>query len=336
MEPVKKVKKTSEELFGPTESTSSVPQEEGFGWLMTYGDLMTLLLCFFMLFFKLQDSDAVLQKVKEKKKQKDVTTATLTKKDNELLKLLKDLKKHLTHEELVKLLKDWTKEVLKKIIEKKLSEAEKKLLNKDESKMQKRLDEILKKIPVKELNRILEQILQKNQQINAIKEEVKDIVQKTLKDEVVKFVENKEFLEIIFPNKTFFRPATANPLPLAKQLFLKFSKMIARMEYPVDIEVQGHTDSDKIRSRTFPSNWELSTARASTIVRLLITYGVPANRLSAKGFADQQQVLPERDKKGRKLVENQKYNRRIVLRITKFVDRKKRKPKPEKGERKKQ
>jgi chemotaxis protein MotB len=53
------------------------------------------------------------------------------------------------------------------------------------------------------------------------------------------------------------------------------------------ISVEGNTDNIPIHSSLFPSNWELSTARASTVVRFLIGHGVGANRLTASGNAEQ-------------------------------------------------
>jgi chemotaxis protein MotB len=53
------------------------------------------------------------------------------------------------------------------------------------------------------------------------------------------------------------------------------------------ISVEGNTDNVPIHSAQFPSNWELSTARASTVVRFLIAHGVGATRLTASGNAEQ-------------------------------------------------
>lgn len=50
--------------------------------------------------------------------------------------------------------------------------------------------------------------------------------------------------------------------------------------------VEGHTDPRPIRSTVFPSNWELSTTRATAVLRDLITEGIRATRLSAAGYAD--------------------------------------------------
>ncbi|HTA12227.1 MAG TPA: flagellar motor protein MotB [Solirubrobacteraceae bacterium] len=56
------------------------------------------------------------------------------------------------------------------------------------------------------------------------------------------------------------------------------------------ISVEGNTDNVPIHSSLYPSNWELSTARASTVVRFLISHGVAANRLTASGNAEQRPV----------------------------------------------
>ncbi len=53
------------------------------------------------------------------------------------------------------------------------------------------------------------------------------------------------------------------------------------------ISVEGNTDNVPIHSSLYPSNWELSTARASTVVRFLISHGVSASRLTASGNAEQ-------------------------------------------------
>ena len=55
------------------------------------------------------------------------------------------------------------------------------------------------------------------------------------------------------------------------------------VEHPINVE--GHTDNVPIRSSTFPTNWELSTARASSVTRYLISRNAPAKRMGAVGYA---------------------------------------------------
>ncbi len=85
-------------------------------------------------------------------------------------------------------------------------------------------------------------------------------------------------------------------------------------EIPPDVNwllrVDGHADRQPVQSARFPSNWELSSNRAITVVKLLIAEGVPANRLAATGFGDNQPLDP------RETPEAYARNRRIELRLT--------------------
>lgn len=80
-------------------------------------------------------------------------------------------------------------------------------------------------------------------------------------------------------------------------------------DLPVIIEVQGHTDRVPIRGR-FPSNWELSTARAQEVVNYLIQQGIPPQRLAAVGMAEYHPIDPADNP------EAYRRNRRIELKIT--------------------
>ena len=81
------------------------------------------------------------------------------------------------------------------------------------------------------------------------------------------------------------------------------------------LDVEGHTDDNPIATKEFPSNWELSVARASNVVRYLIDRGMEPQRLKASGYADTQPVVTNRNPKGDPIPENQSINRRVVLRI---------------------
>ncbi|MCO6439659.1 MAG: peptidoglycan -binding protein [Nitrococcus mobilis] len=76
------------------------------------------------------------------------------------------------------------------------------------------------------------------------------------------------------------------------------------------LQVDGHTDRRPIHTTRFPSNWELSTARALSIVHYLVTRGVPPNRLAAAGYG-QYDPLDSRDSP-----QAFARNRRIELRLT--------------------
>jgi chemotaxis protein MotB len=73
------------------------------------------------------------------------------------------------------------------------------------------------------------------------------------------------------------------------------------------ITVEGYTDNVPIHSAEFPSNWELSTTRATTVVQYLISRGVNDNRLGAAGYADLHPVASNATAAGRAL------NRRVDI-----------------------
>jgi chemotaxis protein MotB len=65
---------------------------------------------------------------------------------------------------------------------------------------------------------------------------------------------------------------------------------------PNQIRIEGHTNSIPVTpGGRYPSNWELSTDRATTVVRYLITRGLPPTRMSATGYADTQPLVPNTD-----------------------------------------
>lgn len=84
------------------------------------------------------------------------------------------------------------------------------------------------------------------------------------------------------------------------------------------ITVEGHTDDTPISTARFPSNWELSTARASAVVHFLLDQGIPARRLRAAGYADTFPKVPNRDAHGNPIPANQAQNRRVVIQLEKI------------------
>ena len=81
-----------------------------------------------------------------------------------------------------------------------------------------------------------------------------------------------------------FKPGEAGLQANAVSTLKDIAKILVEEE--LAIEVEGHTDNVPISTAQFPSNWELSSARASSVVRLFIDQGIAANRLKATGYAD--------------------------------------------------
>lgn len=120
----------------------------------------------------------------------------------------------------------------------------------------------------------------------------------------------------VFQSEVLFQPGKADLGDDAKQQLepvINALKTIA-VQIPTNIDwvlrVDGHTDHRPIKNSDFPSNWELSTARAISVVRYAIDQGIPANRLAATGFADNQPIDPGTTD------DAYRRNRRIELKLT--------------------
>jgi chemotaxis protein MotB len=122
------------------------------------------------------------------------------------------------------------------------------------------------------------------------------------------------------PSAAFFAIGAATLSPEGRALLHDLLSKQLRPEVIADYQVtiEGHTDDSPINTAQFPSNWELSTGRAASVVRFLIENGVPAQKLRAAGYADVFPKMPNRDSAGKPIPENQTQNRRVVIKLEKI------------------
>ena len=120
----------------------------------------------------------------------------------------------------------------------------------------------------------------------------------------------------IFQSEVLFDAGSDQFGPDGKEQLQKLANGLTEIagEIPQNInwilQVEGHTDNRPIATSQFPSNWELSTARAISVVKVLIASGIPAARLSATGYGEFQPLaMGEDDLTLRR-------NRRIELKLT--------------------
>jgi chemotaxis protein MotB len=132
----------------------------------------------------------------------------------------------------------------------------------------------------------------------------------------VSIAKGPEGIVMEFSSSAFYQVGKAAFSPEAEQILSKVDSAIRGITYyKFQIDIEGHTDNIPIKSLQFPSNWELSVARATNIVKFLIEKGIQPDRLKAAGYADTKPKVPNTDSTGVSIPENQALNRRIVIRI---------------------
>ncbi len=104
-----------------------------------------------------------------------------------------------------------------------------------------------------------------------------------------------------------FPPGSDRLYPKAIPIIMDLCKKLKELDLPITIE--GYTDSTPIRNSRFPSNWELSAARAVSVLRLFLQCGYDPKKLSAAGFGPYHPIAPNNTPEGRAK------NRRIEIAI---------------------
>lgn len=120
----------------------------------------------------------------------------------------------------------------------------------------------------------------------------------------VRIVRNRMVVELA--ENILFDSGSADLKPGGKQTLAEVADVLKSITER-DFQIAGHTDDVPIKSRRFPSNWHLSTARAVTVTQYLASQGVGPDRLSAAGYAETQPVASNDTPEGRA------QNRRIEI-----------------------
>ncbi len=104
-------------------------------------------------------------------------------------------------------------------------------------------------------------------------------------DKVQTIIERRGLVVRVLTDNLLFASGSATLKPGADQLLDEVAQLL-NLDPSHPITVEGHTDNQPIATAQFPSNWELSTTRATNVVRFLISRSVSAYRLGAVGYAD--------------------------------------------------
>lgn len=133
-------------------------------------------------------------------------------------------------------------------------------------------------------------------------------------DQFVAISEQDDAVSMELASSSFFEKGSAK---FSKQGVTMLNVIVEKLKplaaKDIIVEVEGHTDDTPIATAQFPSNWELSAARATNVVRYLVAKGFPANKLKAIGMGDGYPKAPNRDSTGTPIPANQELNRRVVV-----------------------
>lgn len=118
-------------------------------------------------------------------------------------------------------------------------------------------------------------------------------------------LEGRGLVVTVLSDAVLFAPASGS---IEKDGFAMLDVVVAALKLiPNDVVIEGHTDSRPISTDKFPSNWELSTARATSVLRYFAAAGVPADRLAAVGYGETHPVADNTTPEG------QARNRRVEI-----------------------
>ena len=153
--------------------------------------------------------------------------------------------------------------------------------------------------------------------ITLLKSEIQDLVYEAQADQAVNIESTGRGLSIELSSGAFYKPASAEIRDEALPVLVKGAETLKAQRYAYYyFSAEGHTDDVPINTARYPSNWELSVARATTVVRFLIEQGIDPEKLKASGFAETRPKALNRDSQGTPIPANQALNRRVTIEVT--------------------
>ncbi len=151
--------------------------------------------------------------------------------------------------------------------------------------------------------------------IEDIQEELEVLLQPQIEQGRLELLRDLNDLVIRFRGDDFYQSGNAaiqlDGMDLLNYVIRAFQQT-SHDDFSIDVE--GHTDNVPISSDVYPSNWELSTARASNVVKYFDYMGIETARLKASGYADSRPLI-QFDSFGNPFLASNERNRRIVLRL---------------------
>ena len=159
--------------------------------------------------------------------------------------------------------------------------------------------------PIILANPTAEEILKERRELQLISEQFEDVLQPYIENKLVEVKRNDFWIELEMNSELLFLSGEAELSAKAIPVLKKIAEVVRLV--PNAINVEGHTDNVPIDTMEFPSNWDLSSARATSVVRQFVKNRISATRLSAIGYGEFHPLADNNKVAGRLK------NRRVVL-----------------------
>ncbi|SEO66308.1 chemotaxis protein MotB [Luteibacter sp. UNC138MFCol5.1] len=144
-----------------------------------------------------------------------------------------------------------------------------------------------------------------NASLSQISDEVKRAMKPLIDKSLVSVRQTPDWLEIEVRTDILFPVGVAKLQPAAEDVLRKLAGILA--PFPNAMRIEGYTDNTPIATALFPSNWELSAARAATVARLITTTGVDPHRVGIIGWGEFRPTANNASEEGRNR------NRRVLI-----------------------
>ncbi len=141
--------------------------------------------------------------------------------------------------------------------------------------------------------------------LKKIADDVKDALASLVDQGLITVKQGALWVEIEIKNSVLYTSGSARLQEQAMPVLKKVAKVLSESENA--IRVEGFTDNLSISTVVYPSNWELSAARASSVVRLFVKHGITPNRMVAQGYGKYRPIADNNTPEGRA------QNRRVVI-----------------------
>lgn len=142
-------------------------------------------------------------------------------------------------------------------------------------------------------------------QVEQIAAEVEQSMAGLIEQELVSIRRSRLWLEVELNTSFLFESGSATLSIDAEAILMQLGRVLKG--HPNKLHVEGFTDNRPIQSPVFPSNWELSSARAAAVVRLFATFGVDPLRMVSVGYGEYRPIATNDTEPGRMK------NRRVVI-----------------------